>query len=1121
MISSKAQQFISPFKWIFVISIFAGLLLLLISPAKAELASDSDMRLVAENWLTYIVAETGDWGGSSQPVIQSEEDIFVNDTLIGRYYMISSGGYIIVPTLRELPAVKAYTDETSIGDIYAVDGFAALIREVLKSRIDMFVEQYGSLEASQSASEPLFGQANTQTWDTYAVSNKEFAESFSKSLSSTLEGVGPLLTTSWHQRSPYDALCPPGDGGTTLVGCVSTAASQIIYYHQWPPTGVGNHSYYWGGDNSCDGSSPGMSLSADFSDEYLYDYSNASMAEICYEMGVAYNMDYGVCGSGAYTLNGDYIFPQYFRYDGSAQSIYRSSYTAQSWFDIIKGQINQYHPTLYRISGHAIVCDGWRISGVTNQYHMNYGWGGSQNLWYAVDNVHCTWNGCDPMVEGMVINLIPLNGAPWLGQNEFLDINGGDGDGIAEQGETIEMVFTINNYGGGDVTDVNATLMIDDASLTILDGSTSLGLIPGRDSASNASDPFVFEIPSNYIARLDSFMIELTWNGGTEIDTLVVEKAIGGAKILLVDDDNNGGVETYYKECLTNFRSPYDIWIHSFYSPPDSAELSKYDMVIWFTGDIHYAPINVAEINSIRGYLNQGGNLVLTGQGIAEFLNTQDQTFLQTYLKTDYLSTGYVPLLTGSAGSQLFSVTDTVVIYGGGANNQTDPDHISPINGSVGEVNYFGSPDYGAVSYAGGDYNLVFMGFGFEAIRSDDPRFSGRDSCMSSLFTFFDYTTPKVAPQVSNIQISPGDKNHLINHTPDIAWDYSDNGGDPQTMYHIQVGTNTNWESAEMWDPGIVTGSATSITYGGSPLEDGIHYFLRIRVFNGSFWSGWIYEDLTMNSTPAQAVLVEPINMAPAVLNPPEFTHSVAVDSQGDNVTYTYEIYSDASLTTLVSTESLQQSGTGTITWQSSETLTEDEVFYWRVRADDDYEQGVWSDPGVFWVNGENQPPVAFDLIAPANEATLPSLLPEFIWSATSDNDPYDNVTYTLIYATVENFSNSASITGITDTAYTMIDSLTMGNTYYWKVNAIDGCGGETISSSVFSAETFIQGDANGDATVNVGDAVYLINYAFKGGPAPQPLSSGDANCDIEVNVGDAVYVINYAFKGGPPPGCN
>jgi len=64
------------------------------------------------------------------------------------------------------------------------------------------------------------------------------------------------------------------------------------------------------------------------------------------------------------------------------------------------------------------------------------------------------------------------------------------------------------------------------------------------------------------------------------------------------------------------------------------------------------------------------------------------------------------------------------------------------------------------------------------------------------------------------------------------------------------------------------------------------------------------------------------------------------------------------------------------------------------------------------------------------------------------------------------------------------------------------------------------RGDANGDGMANVGDAVFLISYIFKGGPAPVPLAAGDANCDGQTNVGDAVYLIAYIFKGGPEPGC-
>jgi hypothetical protein len=66
----------------------------------------------------------------------------------------------------------------------------------------------------------------------------------------------------------------------------------------------------------------------------------------------------------------------------------------------------------------------------------------------------------------------------------------------------------------------------------------------------------------------------------------------------------------------------------------------------------------------------------------------------------------------------------------------------------------------------------------------------------------------------------------------------------------------------------------------------------------------------------------------------------------------------------------------------------------------------------------------------------------------------------------------------------------------------------------------FKYGDTNGDGKVTVSDAIYLINYLFKGGPAPVPLESGDTNCDGKVTVADVVYLINYLFKGGPVPGC-
>ncbi len=62
----------------------------------------------------------------------------------------------------------------------------------------------------------------------------------------------------------------------------------------------------------------------------------------------------------------------------------------------------------------------------------------------------------------------------------------------------------------------------------------------------------------------------------------------------------------------------------------------------------------------------------------------------------------------------------------------------------------------------------------------------------------------------------------------------------------------------------------------------------------------------------------------------------------------------------------------------------------------------------------------------------------------------------------------------------------------------------------------YICGDANGDASVDITDAVHIVNYIFKGGGVPG-LREADADQCGSVNMSDAAYIMNYVF-GGPPP---
>jgi hypothetical protein len=1089
-------------------------------PILAETASYEDMDRVCRNWLTYTVAQIGDWAGATDPRIIGVEDIVENDTLLARYYEIYPNGYIIVPALKNLPPVKAYSDNSRL-DLQEADGFAVMLREVLQNRTRVFVDFYGSLEAVPvNDDQPLYGPVNRQRWDDFAVSSKKFDVAANMSLKAPTEGVGPLLGTSWHQGYPYNAYCPMGDGGRCVVGCVATAMAQIMWYHQWPPAGDGSHSYTWGGDNSCGGSTPSQVLSADFSDPYIYQNTTENLAEINSECGIAVNMDYGACASGAYFGPTIAAFVAYFRYANTINQRGRLSYSSQVWFEMVQEQINQDHPILYGISRHAIVCDGWRIQSSLNQYHMNYGWGGSQNAWYVVDQLHCDWEGCGLAAESMIRDIIPRTGSPWLGENELSDATFGDGDGVPEAGETIELTFTVANYGGAEVTDVEINMSVDDAEIILVDEYVYLGTIPGRDSVDNIGDPLVFEIPAEYTPRIDSFYLEISWNAGENIDTLYLVEGIGGAKILLVDDDDDGGVETYYKEALETFRVPYDTWIHSAYSSPDSAYLVNYDIVIWFVGDYQASPLNGLEISAMQGYLNAGGNLFLTGQGIAAQLDSYDPAFLNNYLRTEYQMTEKIPALASEPGCQVIAPDIMIAFQGGNsASNQDYPDLISPINGGVSELRYLGSDYFGAISYAG-DYKLVFFSFGFEAVVSDDSRWHDRDSTMSDILNFFGHLRPNAAPMVSDLAVSPGEVNNMTDHTPEFSWNYLDIESSPQALYHFQVSTNPGWETADTWDYGPVSGSENQIAYAGAELIDGVTYYTRVRAYDGSLWSAWADLEIHMNSVPAAPTELTPADMQGMADATPELAHVNADDAEYDAITHGYEVYDDSLMTTLIASAYDQPSEFGSSSWTVDVALSDDQDYYWRVRGSDPYEDGEWSGWASFWINTDNQLPDPFDLVTPEDGASLTDLEPTFTWTASADSDLHDDIRYTLFYGTDPTFVISTTVGGLDATEYVVPVPVDFGEVYYWKVMAYDLFGGETMSDHTFTFATMVLGDANGDGTCDVADAVYIINFVFKSGPAPDPYEAGDANCDGTVNVGDAVYLIQYVFNGGPAPGC-
>ena len=497
--------------------LLAGVICLLVSPPiLAELASEQEMLNVSQNFVTQKVARTGSWASESSPVVGTAHELRYEGVLLARYYDVSPRGYVLVPVLKEMGPVKAYSDESNL-DSNQEGGYLQMVGEVLYKQTRLYEKLYGNLDAPQSVDRQLYDPSQKQAWQSLAVPAREFQ---SVTALGTTSQAGPLLTSSWFQREPYNNFCPMGDGGRTVVGCVATATAQILKFWEWPETGVGSHLYLWGGDRSCGGGTPAQWLSADFSDSY--DWANmpdncnsgcspvqsGALAELNYEVGIAHNMNYSACGSAASTSYAAYVFPTYFKYKPTTQVYDRIDYTLQGWFDLIRSEIDAGRPIQYRINLHSIVCDGYRDEYGQLEFHMNYGWNDSHNAWFVLDNLYCYWIEGDvcPWEEEFLVAGIEPQHDPVLAfrRADASDISP-DGDSLILPGETALLQATLVNLGF-DASGTSGTLTSDDPYLSITGAQAEFDPLITWGSEGTTLTPFEFSIdpacPNPYVAKL-------------------------------------------------------------------------------------------------------------------------------------------------------------------------------------------------------------------------------------------------------------------------------------------------------------------------------------------------------------------------------------------------------------------------------------------------------------------------------------------------------------------------------------------------------------------------------------------------------------------------------------------
>ncbi len=211
--------------------------------------------------------------------------------------------------------------------------------------------------------------------------------------------VEPLLgDILWGQGSPYNEQCPTytSSGVTThyYVGCVATAATQIMRYHQYPEHGIGSKSLTVGG----------VQYTADFGNT-TYDWTNmlpsyegvestsaqrTAVATLAAHMGIAVDMEYQPAGSGAHSMVVPGALRDYFGYDHATTMRKRDYYTSDEWLGIICAELDAGRPVYYAAasevgsSGHAFVCDGYDTEGFV---HINWGWSGKSNGYFLINHL--------------------------------------------------------------------------------------------------------------------------------------------------------------------------------------------------------------------------------------------------------------------------------------------------------------------------------------------------------------------------------------------------------------------------------------------------------------------------------------------------------------------------------------------------------------------------------------------------------------------------------------------------------------------------------------------------------------------------------------------------------------
>ncbi len=219
--------------------------------------------------------------------------------------------------------------------------------------------------------------------ETLEGDSSQYIQSNSRSIDKPT--ISPLLTTKWDQGYPYNNLCPNG----SPTGCVPTAIAQIVNYHQWPDSGEGEFSYTNFDGNIYDYNYKDATFNYDLMlDEYDLQTSTESINEVAklmYACGVGMEASYDhEIGTGSSITMAKRFLIENFKYSSDAKIVWRHSYYANEWNNLIYNELQSSRPVYMQGGNHAFVCDGY---GGDNYFHINWGWAGEMDGYFLFSSL--------------------------------------------------------------------------------------------------------------------------------------------------------------------------------------------------------------------------------------------------------------------------------------------------------------------------------------------------------------------------------------------------------------------------------------------------------------------------------------------------------------------------------------------------------------------------------------------------------------------------------------------------------------------------------------------------------------------------------------------------------------